>query len=238
MRMISFLFLVVQACNPLFGQVNRTTMCISGFVKDFEARPIDSANVMLLDRSFQPVAQALADSTGYYVLRVDKKTYSALVAIKMSDYGKSRIEYWAWKIPASESLAVNPRYHRLEVYGVNAFSVQGSGSRSVLVYFRPMSLTRHKTWESLHDTTGAQMGMIGSALTSKDITVTIDGEPSSILCLTEVSERVKVGSMRAYLMQCALPETKKSGDISRINVTVIDPENRDTGEALLFWTKE
>jgi hypothetical protein len=191
-----------------------------------------------MDRSFQPVAQALSDSSGHYILRVEKNTYHALMAIKMSDYGKSRLEYWAWQIPAAESLFVNPRYHRLEVYGVNAFSVQGSGSRSVFVYFRPMGLTRHKMWESLHDTAGAQMRMIGPALTTKDINVTIDGQPSTILCLTELNEKAKVGSMRAYLMQCALPETKKSNYVSRIDVTAVDPENHDTGEALLFWTNE
>ncbi|MBN1398701.1 MAG: carboxypeptidase regulatory-like domain-containing protein [Bacteroidetes bacterium] len=238
MRIILFFFFVLQTYISAFGQVSPKTMHISGFVKDFNERPIDSADVFLLNRFFKPVVQTLTDSTGYYILRFQEDAYHALAAIKMSDYGKSRVEYWAWRVPAVDSLTVNPRYHRLEVYGVNAFSVQGSGSRSVFIYFRPMSLTRYKKWESLHDTTGAQMEIIGPALTAKDITVTIDGQPSDILDITELKEKAKSGSMRAYLMQCTLPEMKKLNHNARIVVIVTDPENQDKGEALLFWQVE
>ncbi len=138
MRMMLCLFLLVFGSTCVTAQAIQNPMVISGYVRDFEGRAIDSANVLLQDRSFNPVAQAVTDTTGHYTIKAEKKDYYALVAIRMSDYVKSRLEYWAWKIPPADTLSINPRYHRLEVYGMNAFTVQGSGSRSVFVYFRPM----------------------------------------------------------------------------------------------------
>jgi hypothetical protein len=238
MRLNASLFLVLCVTVTAFSQGSTQSMRISGFVRDFENRPIDSANVMLLNRSFQPVAQSTTDFAGHYSVLVDRAGYHALIAVKTSEYAKSRLEYWAWNIPPAESLSINPRYHRLEVYGMNAFSVQGSGSRTVFVFFRPMSLTRSIQWQSLHDSAGTAMETISPRLSVKDVVVAIDGEPSAILDLTEVREKTKTGFMRGYLMQCALSEKKKSAGVSRIVVTVTDSENHDVGEALLFWNRE
>jgi hypothetical protein len=215
MRRLSLLYLVFSFITIVCGQSVRTTMSISGIVRDFEDHPIDSVSVMLMGRHFQPVVQAITDSNGYYSLKAERKHYRAL---------------------AANSLVMNPRYERLEVRGVNAFIVQRSGSNSVFVCFRPMSLTRYKKRESLHDSTCSHMSMIGPVLSAKDVTVKVDGEPSTILCLTQVSERTKTGAMTGYLMQCTLPDTKKSADHSRITIMVTDPENCDKGEALLLWT--
>jgi len=236
MRISLCLFLLVFVNAGVTAQAIHYPMVISGYVKDFEGRPIDSANVLLQDRSFNPIAQAVTDITGHYLIKVEKRDYYALVAIRMRDYVKSRLEYWAWKIPPADSLSINPRYHRLEVYGINAFAVQGSGSRSVFIYFRPMSLTRQGKWQSLHDTAGTQMHVMCPSLAAKDIEVTIDDQASKILDLSEVKEKTKTGFMRGYFIQCALPETKKLGTPSRIVITVTDPETRDKGEGMLFWS--
>ena len=234
--MMLCLFPLVFASVGVTAQAIHNPMVVSGYVRDFEGRAIDSANVLLQDRSFNPIAQAVTDSTGHYSIKAEKRDYYALVAIRMSDYIKSRLEYWAWKIPPADSLSINPRYHRLEVYGINAFVVQGSGSRSVFIYFRPMSLTRQGKWQALHDTAGTQMHVICPSLTAKDIDVTIDGHASNILDLSEVKEKTKTGFMRGYFVQCALPEAKRLGTPSRIVITVTDPENRDKGEGMLFWS--
>jgi hypothetical protein len=236
MRTMLCLFLLFFVSAEITAQTIQNAMVVSGFVRDFEGRAIDSATVMLEDRSFNPAAQAVTDSTGHYRMKVEKRDYYALLAIRMSDYAKSRLEYWAWKIPPADSLSINPRYHRLEVYGINAFAVQGSGSRSIFVYFRPMSLTRQKQWQTLHDTAGTQMHVICPTLTARDIAVTIDGEVSNIVDLSEVREKTKTGFMRGYFVQCALPETKRLGIPSRIVITVTDPENHDRGEGMLFWS--
>jgi hypothetical protein len=236
MRMITCLLLLLVLSVGATAQAIQHPMIISGYVRDFEGRPIDSASVLLQDRSFNPVAQVVTDTTGHYSIKAEKQEYYALVAIRMSDYAKSRLEYWAWKIPPADTLSINPRYHRLEVYGMNAFAVQGSGSRSVFIYFRPMSLTRQRRWQSLLDTAGRQMNLICSSLTAKDIAVTIDGHTSNILDLSEVKEKTKTGFMRGYFVQCALPNTQPLGLPARIVVTVADPENHDMGEGTLFWS--
>jgi hypothetical protein len=234
--MILNLLLVVSVSAIASAQVHQKPMVISGFVRDFQGRVIDSANVVLQNRMFQPVAQTVTDKMGYYSLKVEKRDYNSLLAIRMSDYGKTRLEFWAWKIPPADSLLIDPRYHRLEVYGLNAFVVQGSGSRSIFVYFRPMSLTRYAEWQSLHDTTGSEMRVIGPTLATKDIAVTIDGQVSNILDLCEVKEKAKVGFMRGYFIQCTLPNSKPRDTTSRIVIAVTDPENQDKGEGMLFWS--
>ncbi|HTY38204.1 MAG TPA: carboxypeptidase-like regulatory domain-containing protein [Bacteroidota bacterium] len=236
MRVILCLISLCLVSVGLNAQVVKNPMVISGYVRDFDDHPLDSANVLLQDRTFNPVAQTVTDSTGHYVIRAEKRDYMALLAIRMSDYAKSRLEYWAWNIPPADTLMINPRYHRLEVYGLNAFAVQGSGSRSVFIYFRPMSLTRQAKWLALHDTAGTQLSAVCSALAPKDISVTIDGRVSKILDLDEVKETTKTGFMRGYLIQCALPESRPTGGPSRIVLTVTDPENSDKGEGLLFWS--
>jgi len=232
----SLLLLVIN--GAVDAQTIRNPMIISGIVRDFEGRPIDSATVMLDDRSFTPVAQAVTDSTGGFSMKVEKKRYYALAAIRLGDYVKSRLEYWAWNILPADSLTINPCYHRLEVYGMNAFVVQGAGRHVVFVYFRPMSLTRQKEWASLHDTAGAQMQVMCPILSAKDIAVTIDDHPSNIVDLSEVKEEKQTGFMRGYLVQCSLPQTKRPGPPSRIVLTVIDPENHDKGEGMLFWSDD
>lgn len=114
---------------------------ISGAVTDFEGRPIEGAQILLKDDRFRDAASTHSDAAGRYVLNPPKGRYTALLAVK--DYQTKHLEYWAWNVPADRDLEVNPRFDRLELYGVQAWRPPGAYP-SVQIYFRPMSLTRVK----------------------------------------------------------------------------------------------
>ena len=69
-----------------------------------------------------------------YVLK--PKEYPRRNAVPPKDM---RLEYWAWNVIADRDLVINPQYYRLELYGLTAFRIQGSGS-GLMVCVRPMCL--------------------------------------------------------------------------------------------------
>ena len=123
------------------------TVSISGIVTDFQGNPIDSALVALLRADFSTVDSAYTDTNGQYKLDVKKGKYYAMWVLRPEEYPSQeavpsedmRLEFWAWNIIADRDLEINPRYHRLEMYRLNAFRGEGG---SLLLYVRPMSLGR------------------------------------------------------------------------------------------------
>jgi len=131
----------------VFAQ-NSNTIAISGQVTDFEGNPIDSCWVALYHKDFSSAYETVSDKTGHYILNgVEKGQYLALVAIRSKDYPREnavpekdmRLEFWAWNVIADKDLTINPRYHRLELYGFQVFEVMG-GPPYLWAYVRPMSL--------------------------------------------------------------------------------------------------
>ena len=128
MRKALRFYSILASSVCIFGQGTQKTMYLYRFVTDFGNHVVDSARVIVMNDPFEPVAQAIMDSTGPCSLVVGKENYLALTAIRMNDYGKTRLEYPATCLHAKDSLDINPCYGRPEIHGVNAFSVQGSGS--------------------------------------------------------------------------------------------------------------
>lgn len=148
-RLSLLLFLCIWGTN-LFSQ-NGTTITISGQVTDFEGNPIDSSIVQLKHKDFTTAYETYSDEKGYYSLEnVEKGQYVAMFAMRLKEYPRTnavseeemRLEFWAWNIIADKDLQINPRYHRLELYGFQVFEVFG-GAPYLMAYVRPMSLSKY-----------------------------------------------------------------------------------------------
>ena len=133
------LLLLALSTASVFTQ---ETVRIYGRVTDFNDNPIDSVTVRVKNKKFENLYETITDSKGYFSMNVLKDAYSSIYAIKLVDYGKTKLEYWAWNIPAFNDLEINPKYERMEIYGVNAFEPQVGPFETYMVYFRPMSLTK------------------------------------------------------------------------------------------------
>ena len=147
MKTLSIAFCILIFVSYLRAQ-DRETVSISGRVTDFNGIPIDSALVQLKHADFSEAYSTYSDKDGKYTLsNVKKGKYMAMYVIRPKEYPRRnavdpedmRLEYWAWNVIADTDLVINPRYHRMELYGLTAFRVPGSGS-GLMVYVRPMSL--------------------------------------------------------------------------------------------------
>jgi hypothetical protein len=228
--------LLTLICLSILPSVvfSQPTVRVYGHVTDFDSRSIGGAHVRMMNNAFNPVAETVSDDSGRYELRVPPGRYMALVVIRDSDYRSSRLEYWAWNVLAREDLEINPRYHRMEIYAMNAFRPQG-GYPSYMVYFRPMSLSMVEAGVAEDSTflTGPRLN-IAPDFSANDIEVTINGERVRILAITRVEESGGTSTLFGYLIQCDLPKQKRSGSIDRIRITATDPVSKDKGEGVLF----
>lgn len=138
MKKLVALFFVVSSLN-LYAQ---DSIRIYGHVTDFKNNPIDSVTIRLKNKNFDNLYESFTNKNGFFSLTVEKNHYACIYAIKLVDYGKTKLEYWAWNIPAYRDLEINPKYERMEIYNMNAFEPQVSPHETYMVYFRPMSLTK------------------------------------------------------------------------------------------------
>jgi len=222
------LALLILCLIPLYTIAQTGKVKIFGTVKDYKGRPIDSANVLLLNESFNPTHQTISDDDGKYSIEVSKGNYFGMAVVNMKHYGKTRLEYWAWNIPVDGDIEINPRYQKMEVYALNAFRPQGAYP-SYIIYFRPMSLT--KSQEN-------QVEDIAPDLEKSEIDVEINGENVEIYSVQKVKEynEDKDGNadyMSGYLLQTALPK-QFHDDAQRFRVVLKDRETGDKGEAIYF----
>ena len=149
-KQLSFFFLMFILGVNLSAQ-NRNTITISGQVADFDGNPIDSSVVRLLHKDFSIAYETYSNKTGHYTLEnIEKGKYMALYVMRPKEYPQEnavkeedmRLEFWAWNVIADKDLEINPRYHRLELYGFQVFEVLG-GSPYLMAYVRPMSLGKY-----------------------------------------------------------------------------------------------
>lgn len=130
------------------------TVVISGRVTDFDGNPLDSVTVGWLNPAFNGQYYAVTDADGRYAARIPRGRYASAGGIDMAAYpvagsvlpeAEQWLEFWAWNFRADRDTTFDFRYHRLEVYGVHAFQIQGA-TPGYTLYFRPMSLTRFQQW--------------------------------------------------------------------------------------------
>lgn len=81
------------------------SVIISGKVTDFNGIPIDGVLIMIKGENFsQYIDTTYSDKTGQYSLRVKKGKYKGMAAVKMEDYSKTKLEFWAYEVPANKNI--------------------------------------------------------------------------------------------------------------------------------------
>lgn len=224
--MSKLLCLVFSFCALTAAQAGQHV--VSGTVRDFDGKPVAGADVELKSPTFDALYATKTDANGRYRMTVEDGRYIALEAIRSSDYGKSRLEYWAWNVPVHADMTIDPRYHRLEIYGVNVFAVQRSHP-SLFAYFRPMSLTRAQGKDTKKDPDIAPLP------DDLELSIDVGGTPATIDTVERVQEYVGKGPvMFGYLVHFtpAAPITKTA----LIRITGHDKANGDRGEGVYFYT--
>lgn len=227
--------LALAACTAKTPETPET-VTISGRVTDYAGNPIDSVTVSWLNPAFSGYYYATTDADGRYTARIPKGRYAYAGGINMAEYPNAgstlpeadqRLEFWAWNFIADRDTTFDFRYHRLEVYGVNAFQVQGA-TPGYTVYFRPMSLTRSQRWT--RDGKPEGNNALAPVIDSARIEVTINGEPVAIQMAQEVKEYFDDKNWsNAYLLFVDRPKAKSA--VKNFRIVMEDLGNGDKGEA-------
>ena len=210
----------------VFGQTD--SVSISGVVTDMDGNPEKNAMVMLKGSNFGDfVDTTYADKNGEYTLKVPEGKYSAVAAVNMEAYKKSKLEFWAYEIPAYKDLELDCKYGKLEVYGVNVFEVQGAYP-GYMIYFRPMSLSRFATADM-----SADLIDIAPPKEQMKIQVKVNGELVNVNSIQRIEEFAGKKKMYAYLMHVEKESDPQSGS-KKIDLFVQDEDTGDKGQAIYF----
>lgn len=220
--------MMLAVAAVLFSAAEAGQHVVSGTVRDFDGKPIAGATVELKAPTFDALYATTSDADGRYRMTIEDGRYLALEAIRSADYGKTRLEFWAWNVPVQSDLTIDLRYHRLEIYAVNVFAVQRSRP-SLFAYFRPMSLTRAKSKDTSKDAD------IAPPLADMELAIEVNGMPAKIDTVERVQEFVDKGPM----MYSYLVHFTPAGALAATNAVRIvghDKANGDRGEGLYFYT--
>jgi hypothetical protein len=167
------------------------------------------------------------------------------VTFKPADYGKTKLEYWAWNIPAYEDIEINPQYQCMEIYGINVFEPQVTPHETYMVYFRPMSLTKSLKWigengkkekEKMallnHDT----INIAPNSISKDELKLSINDIVTEVLNIEKVTEYARGGFMHGYLIQILKPknETKSNNDFDKITIILHSKETDEYGKGECF----
>lgn len=214
------------------------TVVVSGRVTDFKGNPIDSVTVGWLNPAFDGQYYTTTDADGRYSARIPRGRYHSAGGINMTEYPvagsvlpdcEQRLEYWHWNFVADRDTTCDFRYHRLEVYGINAFQVQGAAA-GYTVYFRPMSLTRFQRWTRAGKPQGDNA--LAPPLDSARIEVSIDGNPAAIRMRQQVKEYFdETNWSGAYLLFVDRP--KNNRPVKTFRIVMEDLSTGDKGEGAL-----
>ena len=131
MKKIVLFFILFITAIVCFSQNQENTITISGRVTDFDAKAISNCKIRVLRSDFTEAYTAFTDKDGFYSIpNVEKGKYMAIYALRTEEYPRElkvaekdmRLEFWAWNVIADKDLTINPRYHRLELYGTTVFN--------------------------------------------------------------------------------------------------------------------
>lgn len=236
MKFFNILFLCfLSVCT--FGQTN--TAVISGRVQDFSGKDIDGAIVEIKHPDFSTAYETRTDRNGLYRLEVEKGKYMAMVTIRREDYPfgegaekpakEQRLGHWVWNLVVDKDITINPRYDRVEIYGLNAFRVIGAAP-GYTIYCRPMSLSKFQAFPK-DKRVDADMSVDAANL---DVKVYIDGEQVKVNKIQQVEEYVPEGHIHGFLLHTDPPKKKADKSYQIIRLEANDKKSGDKGEALYF----
>ncbi len=195
---------------------------IYGRVTDYNNQPIDSCSVSVSNADFSTLYETYSDSLGSYRIdSIPKGCYAAICAMRPKEYPRMlqvpkdemRLEFWAWNVIAHKDINLDIRYGKLELYGTKAFFEYG-GRQELLIYTRPMSVTKSISYENFADKEDAEIN--GSKVTVEPQYMTFevyaDGRPLEIYSVQHLSlphlngnaQNVK-GNDDCYLIQASIP---------------------------------
>ncbi len=244
-KLLFILLIFTLSCNTEKSDTNDNKtgyVRLFGKVTDFNNNPVDSVVIKVKDKNFNDLYQTLSDKNGNYSLNVKKGVYYSIYAIKESDYGITKLEYWAWNVPLFKDLEINPQYDRMEVYGIHAFEPKVNPYDTYRVYFRPMSLTKYQNVENAEKSD--TIDIAPESLTEKDLTVKINNVKTKIVSIDKVTEFHTSGKyIFAYEIQVIKPKTgtlKKSEKIEgydKITIEINSQETKEKGKGECFIKK-
>lgn len=225
----------------------QNTITISGQVTDYEGNPIDSCYIELSYNNFTAAYSCHTDKQGFYSLEnVKVGKYMAMHALRLKEYPRAnqvpdddkRLEFWAWNIIADRDLAINPKYHRLELYGTNAYKVEG-GYPGLFIYTRPMSTGKLLSYSKeiqLNKTLAEEVADISVKPEHFKVKVYIDDKEIKVNSIQPVTEYVGNNKpMGAFLIQTELPKEKTDKPYLRIRVVAENTEEGEKGENIIFY---
>lgn len=241
-----FAVLLVATCMSTALKAQEM-VTIHGQVTDFKSNPIDSVTISIKNKAFDDLYTTQTGKNGRYSLKVPKGRYYSLYAINLNHYGKTKLEYWTWNVPAFSDLEINPQYDKMEVYGVNVFEPQVGPFDTYMIYFRPMSLTKalrqadesnkkklEKAAIAKHDT----IDMAPQNITPAELTVRINDREVKVLQVQKLTEYARGAYMYGYLIQVKKDkDTSGNPGTDRITVILHSNETGDTGRADCFYEK-
>lgn len=260
-QFLSSLLFLFLCCTAGYAQ-QQDSVTICGRVTDYNGQPIDSVSIWWQSPSFNEIAQAVTNKSGYYSARIPKGKYQSVGAINMATYPHTakpglqesdlRLEFWTWDFIADRDTTLDIQYHRMEVYGLRVFQIPG-GMPTYQIYVRPMSLTRFLQWqkesekEAIHGdieqsviSKQAQASLLAPPIDKLKATVWIDGKEVLVLMKQEIKEYFSASEYgNAYLLTVDRPKNSKQDLPYHIfKVELIDMENGDRGEGLYYMEKE
>lgn len=230
---------------------------LSGRVTDFNGNPIDSVSVRLKNKQFENVYETLSDIHGRFSLQVEKGNYYCLYAIKLSDYRKTKLEYWTWNVPIFEDIEINPQYNNMEIYGINVIEPQVGPYETYMIYFRPISLKKSNEIvenQKIDKTAYEKVAKVEKLLkpfednlydiapkniTSDELSVKINGIESKILNIQKVKEYAREINMYGYFIQVLKPEEIKTMDVvyDKISIVLNSRETNEIGKGEAFFKR-
>ncbi|MDR2126722.1 MAG: carboxypeptidase-like regulatory domain-containing protein [Prevotellaceae bacterium] len=242
-------YLLFTFCAFLFYiSCSQNTIKISGRVTDFNGNSIDSCSVEIFHSDFSTAYETYTDKNGYYSIdNVKKGKYMAIAALRLKEYPRAnavpendmRLEYWAWNIIAEEDLTINPRYHRLELYGTSAFKIEG-GYHEMMIYVRPMSLSKYLSYSKdvyLDKSKAEKEADISIAPEHFKVKVFMDEQELHINSIQPIEEYEGSEnlSITGYIIQVDLPKTKPDKQYCIFRIEAENTEHNEKGENLYFY---
>lgn len=237
----------------LMSCANDELFVISGKVTDFNGRPIDSVSIFLKNKAFENIYETLSDVDGNYSMKVKKNDYYCLYAIKLSEYRVNKLEYWTWNVPVYKNLTINPKYDKMEIYGINVFEPQVTPQETYMIYFRPISLFKSlqiasnqkvdkkkfqkaKQTEKLFDSSDKIINMSPNSISSEELTIEVNGVKSKIVSINKITEYARGFLMYGYFVQILKPENNKNMKLEYdlISITLDSKETGETGKGEAF----
>ena len=219
--------------------ISNNKVKLYGTVTDFNKNPVDSAIIRVKNKKFENLYETITDKNGKYSLDVEKGMYYSIYSIKEKDYGKRKLEYWAWNVPINKDLEINPMYDKIEIYGIHAFEPKTGPYDTYRIYFRPMSLTKYQKIKKINK--GDTLNIAPEKLTISELKIKINDVAATIKTIDKVLEyNTSDNYIFAYEVQVIepennnLPESEKVEGYDKISIEINSSETNEKGKAEYF----